>query len=178
MTKTFIRALAPAAALAVLLSACGGGGGDDEGVFVEERDPSASGLSASVNVAAPASTSLSGTYASTNIFLNNVTKVDPIGSPVETCRFRFSALEQQGVTPARRMDGDIRYLPGTNALENTVVSINTIEFAMAGTTGATIDRANNRVIYDGAVLTSTQSTGQSITLTGAIPMRGDRPEGC
>lgn len=177
MTNTTCRAIFPAAALALLLTACGGGG-DDEGVFVEERDPSASGLSASVNVVAPPSTALSGTYASTNIFLNNVTKVDPIGAPVETCRFRFSALEQQGVTPARRMDGDIRYLPGTNALDSTVVSINTIEFKMNGTTGATIDRANNRVIYDGAVLTSTQSTGQSITLTGAIPMRGDRPEGC
>ncbi len=178
MTNTTCRAIFPAAALALLLSACGGGGGDDEGVFVEDRDPSASGLSASVAVAAPAASQLSGTYASTNIFLNNVTKVDPIGAPVETCRFRFSALEQQGVTPARRMDGDIRYLPGTNALESTVVSINTIEFSMAGTTGATIDRTNNRVIYNGAVLASTQNTGQSITLTGSIPMRGDRPEGC
>jgi hypothetical protein len=176
MTNTTCRAIFPAAALALLLSACGGGG--DEGIFVEDRDPSASGLSASVNVAAPASTALSGTYATNNIFLNNVTKVDPIGAPVETCRFRFSALEQQGVTPARRMDGDIRYLPGTNALESTVVSINTIEFAMAGTTRAIVDKPNNRVIYDGAVLTSTQATGQSITLTGAIPMRGDRPEGC
>lgn len=176
MTNSTCRAIFPAAALALLLSACGGGG--DEGIFVEDRDPSASGLSASVNVAAPASTALSGTYATNNIFLNNVTKVDPIGAPVETCRFRFSALEQQGVTPARRMDGDIRYLPGTNALESTVVSINTIEFAMAGTTRAIVDKPNNRVIYDGAVLTSTQATGQSITLTGAIPMRGDRPEGC
>jgi hypothetical protein len=176
MTNTTCRAIFPAAALALLLSACGGGG--DEGIFVEDRDPSASGLSASVNVAAPASTALSGTYATNDNFLNNVTKVDPIGAPVETCRFRFSALEQQGVTPARRMDGDIRYLPGTNALESTVVSINTIEFAMAGTTRAIVDKPNNRVIYDGAVLTSTQATGQSITLTGAIPMRGDRPEGC
>ena len=178
MTNTTCRAIFPVAALALLLTACGGGGGDDEGIFVEDKDPSASGLSASVAVAAPAASGLSGTYATTNIFLNNVTKVDPIGAPVEQCRFRFSALEQQGASPARRMDGDIRYLPGTNALDSTDVSINTIGFKMIGTTGATIDRANNRVIFNGAVLNSTQSTGQSITLTGSIPMRGDRPEGC
>ena len=169
------RVIAPVAALALLLTACGGG---DEGAIVEERDPFASGLSATVNVVAPAATGLSGAYASNNIFLNNVTKVDPIGAPVETCRFRFSALEQQVPGSTRRMDGDIRYLPGTNALENTVVSINTIEFGFSGTTGATVDRANNRIVYDGAVLTSTQGTGQTITLTGAIPMRGNRPEGC
>lgn len=175
MINTTFRVLAPAAALVVLLSACGG---SDEGVFVEERDPSATGLPASVTVTVPGNTALSGTYASTNIFLNNVTKVDPIGEPREQCRFRFSALEQQGVTPTRRMDGDIRYIPGTNALDSTEISIAGARFQMAGTTGATIDRTNNRVTYNGAVLMSREVAGQSLTLTGSIPMRGDRPEGC
>lgn len=175
MTNTYFRALVPAAAVAVLLSACGGG---DEGVFVDERDPSATGLPASVTVASPGNTTLSGTYASTSIFLNNVTKVDPIGEPVEQCRFRFSDLAQQVTGSTRRMDGDIRYLPGTNALDSTVVSIATIEFKMIGTNGAVVDKANDRVTYNGAVLTSTQGTGQSITLTGSIPMLRDRPEGC
>jgi len=175
MTNTTCRAIFPVAALALLLTACGGG---DEGVFVEDKDPSPSGLSANVTVAATGNAVLSGAYATTNILLNNVTKVDPIGEPVEQCRFRFSDLAQQVAGSTRRMDGDIRYLPGTNALDSTDVSIDTIAFKMIGTTGATIDRANNRVVFNGAVLTSTQATGQSITLTGAIPMRGDRPEGC
>lgn len=174
MTTTS-RAIFPVAALALLLTACGG---SDEGVFVEDKDPSPSGLSANVTVAASGNAVLSGAYGTTNILLNNVTKVDPLGEPVETCRFRFSDVAQQVAGSTRLMDGDIRYLPGTNALESTVVSIDTIEFSMGGTTGATIDRLNNRVTYAGAVLTSTQNTGQSITLTGSIPMRGDRPEGC
>jgi hypothetical protein len=161
-----------AVALAVLLSACGGG---DEGIVVTEHDPSASGASAAVTVSAASDATLNGVYQTGNLFLNNVTKVNPIGEH-ETCRFRFSGLPQVGAN--RTMDGDIRYLPGTNAVDTTFVSINTVEFRLEGTTGALVDRANNRVTYTGAVLTSTQGTGQTITLTGAIPMRGDRPEGC
>ena len=172
MIKISFRTIAPLAALALLLSACGGG---DEGTIVEDKDPSASGLIASVDVTASSNATLNGNYSSSNIFLNNVTKVNPIGE-AETCRFRFSALVQQG--GARTMDGDIRYLPGTNALQTTFVSINTIEFGLQGTTGATVDRPNNRIVFNGAVLASTQGTAQSLTLTGAIPMRGDRPEGC
>jgi hypothetical protein len=172
MTKTSLRAVAPLAALTLLLSACGGG---DEGIFVDQKDPAATGLTASVSVTASANATLNGSYSSSNIFLNNVTKVNPIGES-ETCRFRFSSLVQQG--GARTMDGDIRYLPGTNALQQTFVSINAIEFGMPGTTGAIVDKPNNRIVFNGAVLTSTQGTGQSITLTGSIPMLGNRPEGC
>lgn len=178
MTKTSFRVLAPAAALAVLLSACGGG--DDEGIFVDERDPSATGLTASVTVASPANTALGGTYASNNIFLNNVTKVNPIGGDPELCKFRFSGLQQQGgATPVRTMDGDFRYIPGTNQVRSGLVSINTVEFALPGTTGvgATVDKANNQIVFTNAQFTSA-STGQSITVTGSIPLLRDRPEGC
>ena len=123
-----------------------------------------------------AATALNGVYTTSNIFLNNVTKVDPVDEP-ETCRMRFSNLPRS-TNAQQLMDGDIRYLPGTNTLDTAVVSINTIEFGVGRNTGVTVDRANNRVVFTNAVLTSTQATGQSITLTGTIPMRGDRPEGC
>lgn len=158
---------------AALLSACGG---SDEGVVVEEKDPSPSGLSASVTVSAAGSAELNGIYSSNDVALNNVTKVNPIGGDPETCRFRFSGLVQ--AVGGRQMDGDIRYIPGNTEVRTTFVSINTIEFRLEGSAGAAVDRANNRVVYTGAVLTSTQGTGQTITLNGAIPMRGDRPEGC
>ncbi|MDB5861938.1 MAG: hypothetical protein JWQ76_5627 [Ramlibacter sp.] len=163
-----------ALALAVLLAACGGG---DEGIIVNEHEPSPSGASATVTVsgATGADVGLNGVYTTGNLSLNNVTKVNPIGEH-ETCRFRFAGpTEPAG---GKIMDGDIRYLPGTNALDTTFVSIATVEFRLEGTTGATVDRTNNRVTYTGAVLTSTQSTGRTIVLTGSIPMRGDRPEGC
>lgn len=162
-----------ALSLAVLLAACGG---DDEGVVVDERDPSSSGRAASVTVTAAGTASLNGIYASTDIFLNNVTKVNPIGGDPETCRFRFDRLRQQGTT--RNMNGDIRYIPGSPEVRTTFVAIDSVEFRLQGTAGASVDRANNRVVYTNAVLTSTQGTGQTITLTGAIPMLPDRPEGC
>jgi hypothetical protein len=162
-----------AVAFSVLLAACGGG---DEGIIVEEHDPSPSGMAASVTASAATDATLNGIYASSNINLNNVTKVNPIGGEPETCRFRFSGLQQAGSN--RLMDGDVRYLPGTNALRTTVISIATIEFRLLGTTGATVDKANNQVTFAGAIFTSTTGSGATITLTGSIPMLPNRPEGC
>lgn len=179
MKNMFLKGALPTAALALVLTACGGG---DEGIFVENENPSASGLSATMTVSGSAATALNGAYTTSNIFLNNVTKVDPVDEP-ETCRMRFSTLPL-ATNPQQVMDGDIRYLPGTNAVRTAFVSINAIGFTIVGETdpagarGMTVDRANNRIVFTGAVFTSTGATGQSITLTGAIPMRGNRPEGC
>jgi hypothetical protein len=160
-----------------LLSACGGGNGDNLGDF--QNEPRSSGLSGSVTVLATApDAALSGTYASTDVALNDVVKVNPIGGEPETCRSRFSGLAQTGST--RKMDGDIRYLPGTNLVRTTFVSIDTIEFRLQGETASqTIDRAANRVTYSNAVLTSTNGNGRTITLNGSIPIRAaNKPEGC
>ena len=161
-----------AVAFSVLLAACGGG---DEGPIVDEKDPSPSGQAASVTVAAASDTALNGIYASSNVNLNNVTKVNPIGGDPETCRFKFNGLTQTG--GARMMDGDVRYIPGSPELRTTVVSIAAVEFRLLGSAGAAVDRTNNRVNFSGATFTSTTGSGATITLTGAIPMRGDRPEG-
>jgi hypothetical protein len=160
-------------ACAALFTACGGG---DEGPFVDEKEPSPSGLSATMTVASATAAVLNGAYGSGDVLLNNVTKVNPIGGDPETCRFRFGGLSQVGSD--RRMDGDIRYIPGSAELRTTFVSIDTVEFRLEGSEGATVDRANNRVVYAGALLQSTQGTGAVIRVSGAIPMRGDRPEGC
>jgi hypothetical protein len=173
MKKNAPRLLA-ALAVAALLSACGGG---DEGAVVDEREPTPSGRSATMTVTAANETALNGIYTTNNVSLNNVTKVNPIGGDPETCRFRFSGLVQGG-TGTRLMDGDIRYIPGNENLRTTFVSINSVEFRLEGSTGARVDRTGDRVVYTGAVLTSTQGTGNTITITGAIPMLGDRPEGC
>jgi hypothetical protein len=156
-----------------LLSACGGGGD----VFFD-NEPHSSGRSGSVTVTAAGDPNLNGVYSSSDVQLNDVVKFNPIGGDPETCRSRFSGLAQ-APGAQRLMDGDIRYLPGTTALQVTFVSINTIEFRLQGTQNATVDRANNVVTYAGAVLTSTQGSGQSITMTGTIPLRAEnKPEGC
>jgi len=166
LSKTLLTAVASAA----LLSACGGG---DDG---PADDPGPTALSASVTVSNATDGSLNGVYATSTIALSDVTKFNPIGGEPETCRFRFSGLRQAGTT--RLMDGDIRYIPGNPELRVTFVAINGTEFRLQGTTGASVDRANNEIDYNGAVLTSTQGTGATIQLTGSIPMLGGRPEGC
>lgn len=160
-----------AVTVAAVLSACGGGGGDFK------NDPRSSGLSAALTVSAAGETSLNGLYSSSDVQLNDVEKFNPIGGDPETCRSHFSGLVQ---TPGGRiMDGEIRYLPGTSLLRSTFVSINTVEFRLEGSTGGTVDRSTNVVTFSGAVFTSTQGTGRTITLTGAVPIRAaNKPEGC
>lgn len=160
-----------ALASAGLLAACGGGDGDGD-----SGDPSPTARGASVVVSAAGDTALNGTYSSSTVSLNEVEKFNPVGGEPETCRFRFSGLQQTGST--RLMDGDIRYIPGTTETRVTFVSINGVEFRLQGTTGAVVDKGASEIDYNGAVLTSTQGSGQTITLTGSIPMRTGRPEGC
>lgn len=157
--------------LVALLSACGGGGGD----FKNEPHPS--GRSGALTVSAAGNAVLNGLYTASDVQLNDIVKFNPIGGDPETCRTHFSGLVQ---TPGgRMMDGDIRYLPGTNLLRATFVSIDTIEFKMDNSTGAAVDRSNNVVTFTGAVLNSTQGSGQTITLTGSVPIRAEnKPEGC
>lgn len=157
-----------------LLSACGGG--DDEGIFVEERDPEPTGLTATASITASGDASLTGVYATDNVSLNNVTRVNPIGEDPETCRFKFEGLVQ--AVGGRVLNGDVRYLPDSEQLRTTFINVDGIEFVQEGTAGAEVDRANNRVVYSGAVLNSTQGTGRSITFSGDIPMLGNRPGGC
>jgi hypothetical protein len=157
--------------LGALLSACGGGGGDFK------NEPRASGRSGALTVSAAGDANLNGVYAGADVQLNDVEKFNPVGGEPETCRTHFAALVQ---TPGGRlMDGELRYLPGTSLLRSTFVAINTIEFKMDNSNGATVDRSNNVINFAGAVLTSTQGSGQSITLTGSVPIRAEnKPEGC
>ncbi|NML47307.1 hypothetical protein HHL11_26400 [Ramlibacter sp. G-1-2-2] len=161
---------------ASLLTACGGG---DEGLFVEDKTPTPSGSPASATIAGAtaADAALNGSYATDNLNTNNVTHVEPISGSDNTCRFKFNSLPQVG-NPNRMMDGDIRYVPDSTALSTTFISVDAIEFSLQGSAGATVDKANNQVVYTGAVFTSTQGTGRTITLTATIPMRGNRPGGC
>lgn len=77
------------------------------------------------------------------------------------------------------MAGEIRYFPSSAELNVAFICIDGTEFSIEGTMNAvTVSRATNRVVFTAARLNSTQGTGRSIQLTGEIPMRGDRPEGC
>jgi hypothetical protein len=120
---------------------------------------------------------LNGTYSSDDARLTNVFRFRARGSTPETCRFQFEGLRQPDT--GAFMNGEIQYLPDTDKLRASFVVIAGREFRVDGNNGVTLDRATNSIVYKGAVLTSTQGTGQAITLTGSIPMRNERkPTGC
>jgi hypothetical protein len=158
------KRLLPAVAMGVLLSACGGG----------SDDPEVTPISATLTVTAATNASLNGVYTTNTVSLAAVEKINPIGGEPEVCSFRFSGLTGPGGT----MNGDIRYLPGTNALRVVFVDINSIEFSSRDTTNAAVDRPNNEVDFTAKVLPASTNVASAITLTGSMPMRRNRPEGC
>lgn len=174
--KRSLNLAATALSVAVLLAACGGGGGSND-FFFEDKDPERSEQSGSVTLLGATSAGLNGIYANTNVYLNAVEKVNPPGSDPELCRYRFARMNQVGGTNV--MEGDIRYQPGTPTVRVMFITINdgtrTVDYSLDEPVGATVDRANNEVDFVGAEFSN--STG-TITLTGSIPMRDDRPEGC
>lgn len=164
--NTFSRTrLLPAVALGLILAGCGGG----------SDDPEPTPISATLTVTAATNASLNGVYTTDRVSLAAVEKLNPVGGEPEVCSFRFSDLRSAS---GAMMDGDIRYLPGTNALRVIFVSINAVEFVSRDTTNAAVDRANNEIDLTGKVLTASTGVASTITVTGSMPMRGNRPEGC
>lgn len=164
MNNITYKSLGPVLLL-VLLTACGGG----------SDDPVPTPVSASLTVSSATSTGLNGVYSTNAVGLAAVEKINPIGGDPEVCSFRFSGLAKTG---GGTMDGDIRYLPGTNSLRTIFISISGLEFVSRDTTNAAVDRANNRINLTGKVLAASTGVASTITVTGSVPMRGDRPEGC
>jgi hypothetical protein len=163
---TLIRGLLPSTlVLGLLLAGCGGG----------SDSPEPTPIGASLAVTAATSPGFNGVYTTNSISLAPVVKVNPIGSEPEVCSFRFSGpTSATGAT----MDGDIRYLPGTNALHVVFVSINGFESSSRDTLNAGVDRANNKIDFVGKLLSASTGVASTITLTGSVPMRSGRPEGC
>ncbi|CAA9388290.1 MAG: hypothetical protein AVDCRST_MAG51-267 [uncultured Ramlibacter sp.] len=157
--------LVPLLTLGLILAACGGGSGD----------PEPTPLAATLNVSNATNATLNGEFASSAVNLAAVEKINPIGGEPEVCSFRFDGLRRaDGAT----LEGDIRYIPGNASLREVRVSINNIEFISGDTANVTVDRANNRVDLSGKTLTARTNVPSTIAVTGSVPMRGNRPEGC
>ena len=149
---------------AAFLVACGGG----------SDAPELTPVSATLAVSNSTNAMFNGVYTTNTASLAEVVKVNPIGSEPEVCSFRFSGLNG----PAGELSGDVRYIPGTNALHVIFIAIGGVEFVSRDTTNAAVDRPSNEVDLSGKTLTASTGVASTITVTGSIPMRGDRPEGC
>ncbi|HET8747529.1 MAG TPA: hypothetical protein VFM98_18155 [Ramlibacter sp.] len=175
-----VRSFLPPLLAAGLLSACGGGVSfsfvDDDGDDFFDL-PFRSGRPAFATVSAASDARLDGRYASDDARLTHVFRFRARGSTPETCRFQFEGLRQPATDAF--MSGEIQYLPGTDNLFASFFVVEGREFRVDGNNGVRLDRASNSIVYQGAVLASTQGTGQTITLDGSIPMRNeDKPSGC
>jgi hypothetical protein len=165
---THFRPLLAALPLCALLAACGGG---------NDETPAPTTVSGSLAVSNATTAGYNGTYASSNVSLTRVDWTSPVGGQT-VCTFKFSGLQQQGST--RLLSGDIRYVPFQPVLRTSFITIDGVEWQMTGSTNASVDRTNNRVQFAGAVFTGSNGQNGTITLTGDVPMLGDRPsaDGC
>jgi hypothetical protein len=165
MNSFLYRVLAPTVALGLLLTGCGGG----------SDDPEPTPIAATVTVSAATNATFNGVYSTATVSLADVEKLNPIGEEPEVCSFRFSGLQKPG---GSMLSGDIRYIPGSPLLRVVFIQIGEFEFQSRDSTNVAVDRANNEVDFTGKVLTASTGVASTITLTGSVPMRGGRPEGC
>jgi hypothetical protein len=179
--KDLVRPFFLPAIAAGLLSACGGGASvsfvDDDGGDSFFDGAFRSGRPAAATVTAATETALDGSYGSNDVRLTHVFRFRARGDAPETCRFQFEGLRQPETGAS--MNGEIQYLPATDNLRASFIVIAGREFRVDGNNGVALDRASNSIVYTDAVLSSTQGTGQTITLSGSIPMRNEeKPAGC
>jgi hypothetical protein len=166
MSKLSCRVFLPAVIVAAVLSACGGGNGGD---LVPTP------VAATLTVSNATSPSFNGVYTTDAVQLTDVVKVDPIGSQPEVCSFKFSGPAGPN---GQVMSGDIRYIPGTEQLHTTFISIGAFEFRSDDPTNSGAQGTNNRVVFTNKVFNSSTGVASSITLSGIVPLRGGRPQGC
>ena len=162
------------------LAACGGGLQIDFGSH-DDDDPVASGRSASAMVSAATEAVLNGTYASSDVELTEVERFNATDPANDFCRFRFAGLRPSG--SRRELAGTISYAPtgptrSTPELRTTTVTVGGDAYTLQGGSGGSVDTAGHRVLFAGAVLSTTSGATQRITLSGDIPMDFERPRGC
>jgi hypothetical protein len=170
--------------LAAALAGCGGGAsiglgfGDDDGDPFFYRGQRTSNRSGAVTIsqAAP-DPRLNGLFSASDVQLSDVLRFRADGTLPQTCRFRFSNLQQTS-GQVSGIFGEVRYLPDSTVVSEVLLNVASQEFRQDGS-AARVDRAGNQVVFEGLRFVSTERTGQVFVLTGTIPIRTDfRDPGC
>ncbi|MEO7548853.1 MAG: hypothetical protein ABIT82_10550 [Ramlibacter sp.] len=63
-------------------------------------------------------------------------------------------------------------------LRTVFASISGVEFNSSSAASGAVDKPNNQVNFTAKPLGSSSGNGTTISLTGSLPMRSGRPEGC
>jgi len=159
------RTLLAAACAAALLTACGGGNDDD---------PSPSEQAGVLTVTRSTAAGFDGIYGDGNINLTEVDKKNPIGSYPEVCTFKFDGANRVGGTGGA--SGDIRYRPDSGVVYEAFLTFMGREFGAKDWGDVAVARSTDRIRLVNKVLAD--DAGNTITVNGVIPMRGNRPSGC
>ncbi|WCM97056.1 hypothetical protein M5C96_22025 [Acidovorax sp. GBBC 1281] len=165
--NAFLKTFSAAACTALLLTACGGGNDDD---------PTPSDQPGVLTVSNATVSGLNGVYGDGTINLTDVDKKNPVGSSPEVCTFRFDGAKKVGSSDLA--SGDVRYQPNAGNLYIAFLTFSQREFSATDWSDTTVSRDSNQVRLLSKTLTATDGSGDRITVSGIVPMRGNRPSGC
>ncbi len=155
--------LVASALLVSLLAACGGGG----------DDPDPTNYDSAFAISSATNSDLNGAYANANTPLSGVNKLERIGA-TDACVFSFENIPRVGGGAVA--EGAIEYLVDTTQAHRVTMKLAGVTYEASPPVGnSSVSKSGNRVNFAGTVLTSGSN---SITLSGFIPMRTDRPAGC
>ena len=155
--------LIASALLVSLLAACGGGG----------DDPDPTNYDSAFAISSATNGDLNGAYANANTPLSGVNKLERIGA-TDACVFSFENIPRVGGGAVAK--GSIEYLVDTNTAHKVQIELAGVTYeASPPVANSSVSRTSHRVSFAGTLLTSGSN---SITLSGFIPMRTDRPSGC
>ncbi|WP_313314694.1 hypothetical protein [Pulveribacter sp.] len=152
-------------AAALTLTACGGGNDDD---------PEPSERTGVLTVTSATAPGFDGVYGDGNVNLTDVDKKNPVGSYPEVCTFKFDGINR--VAGSGQASGDVRYRPDSAVVYEAFISFMGSEFGASDWGDVQVVRSTDRIRLVNKVLENDQ--GVRITVSGVIPMRGNRPGGC
>lgn len=165
--NSLLKTCSAIAAASALLVACGGGNSDDP---TPSNEP---GVLTVTNATLPG---LNGVYGNGALNLTEVDKKNPIGSVPELCTFRFDGANKVG--SSETAFGDVRYRPDATGLHQIFVTFAGREYSNGDTVDTVVARDSNQVRLTSKTLTATDESGNTLRVSGVIPMRPNRPLGC
>lgn len=157
--------LAASALVLAVLAACGGG--DDNPTPTDEN--------AILTLSAATDTSIEGVYGTSNISLSEVVKTEREGT--DDCSYVFSDMRRQFDVSGTLLGGRVEYQDNSTAVQNLRITIGSANYATANAENTSVERDNNRVRFVNKQLTE-EGGARVVTVSGVIPMRPGRPDGC
>lgn len=165
--NSLVKICAAAAAASVLLVACGGGNDDD---------PTPSNEPGVLTVTASTLSGIDGVYGNGALNLTGVDRKNPIGSTPELCSFNFDGANK--LASNATAFGDIRYQSDANVLYAAFLNFAGKEYGIANADNTVVARSRDQVRFEGKTMTATDGSGNTIRVSGIVPLRGSRPAGC